>query len=150
MITRRGWALAGSAAGLLVAGRILGLVQLAVLAIAAALTLLVASAWVRFREPRFGRRELKERLQVGVQGRVDIVVGATRPTATLSVNDAFDGGRHATALVARTDARGRRAARRTASPPIAADATRSDRCARRSPTRSHSSNEHASCSGPKR
>jgi uncharacterized protein (DUF58 family) len=100
MITRRGWALVGSAVGLFIAGRILGLVQLAVLAFAAALTLLAAFVWVRIREPRLaGRRELKERLQVGVQGRVDIVVAATTTTATLSVNDAFDGGRRAARLL---------------------------------------------------
>src|SRR4051812_40503180 len=100
MITRRGWALVGSAAGLFVAGRILGLVQLAVLASTAVLTLVAAYFWVRMREPQLqGRRELKERLQVGVQGRVDIVLVATTPTATLSVNDAFDGGRRAARLL---------------------------------------------------
>ena len=100
MITRRGWALAGAALGLFIAGRILGLVELAVLAVAAALTLIVAFVWVRVRAPRLiARRELKERLQVGVQGRVDVVVQAVEPTATLSVNDAFDGGRRAARLL---------------------------------------------------
>jgi uncharacterized protein (DUF58 family) len=100
MITRRGWALVGSSAGLFVAGRILGLVQLAVLACAGALTLAVAIAWVRTHTPRLrARRELKERLQVGVQGRVDLVVEAVHGTATLSVNDAFDGGRRAARLL---------------------------------------------------
>ena len=51
MITRRGWALVGAAAGLFVAGRILGLVELAVLAVVAALTMLFALGWVRFRAP---------------------------------------------------------------------------------------------------
>ena len=76
MITRRGWALVGSAVGLFVAGRILGLVQLAVLAVAAVLTLLVGASCGCACASRAlaGRRELKERLQVGVQGRVDIVV----------------------------------------------------------------------------
>ena len=100
MITRRGWALIGSAAGLFVAGRILGLVQLAVLAFIALLTIASALVWVRLRDPRLdGHRELKERLQVGVQGRVDIVVRAGSPTATLAVNDAFDGGRRAARLL---------------------------------------------------
>jgi uncharacterized protein (DUF58 family) len=100
MITRRGWALVGSAGGLFVAGRVLGLVQLAVLAFVAVLTLLAAFVWVRIRDPLLaGRRELKERLQVGVQGRVDLVVAADRTTATLSVNDAFDGGRRAARLL---------------------------------------------------
>src|SRR5215467_5042819 len=80
MITRRGWALVGAAAGLFVAGRILGLVELAVLAVVAALTLLAALGWVRYRAPHvIARRELKERLQVGVQGRVDVVVQAIEP-----------------------------------------------------------------------
>jgi hypothetical protein len=97
MITRRGWALTGAALGLFIAGRILGLVELAVLAVAAVLTLVLAFVWVRVRAPRLvARRELKERLQVGVQGRVDVVVHAVEPTATLSVNGAFDGGRRAT------------------------------------------------------
>jgi uncharacterized protein (DUF58 family) len=100
MITRRGWALTGAALGLFIAGRILGLVELAVLALAALLILLAAFVWVRVRTPRLiARRELKERLQVGVQGRVDVVVQAVEPTATLSVNDAFDGGRRAARLL---------------------------------------------------
>src|SRR6478672_1283840 len=100
MITRRGWALVGSAVGLFVAGRILGLVQLAVLALTATLTLVAAMLWVRANAPRLGaRREVKERLQVGVQGRVDVVVRATRNSPTLSVNDAFDGGRRAARLL---------------------------------------------------
>ena len=82
------------------AGRILGLVQLAVLGIVALLTLGIAAVWVRFKVPQLrARRELKERLQVGVQGRVDIVVQAKRASATLSVNDAFDGGRRAARLL---------------------------------------------------
>jgi uncharacterized protein (DUF58 family) len=100
MITRRGWALVGAAAGLFVAGRILGLVELAVLAVVGALTLIAALVWVRIRTPHvIARRELKERLQVGVQGRVDVVVQAVQPTATLAVNDAFDGGRRAARLL---------------------------------------------------
>ena len=100
MITRRGWALVGSAVGLFVAGRILGLVQLSVLALTAALTLVAAMLWVRAHAPRLQAwREVKERLQVGVQGRVDVVVQATRNTPTLSVNDAFDGGRRAARLL---------------------------------------------------
>jgi len=100
MITRRGWALVGSAIGLFVAGRILGLIELAVLALVAAVALVVAAVWVPINVPRLrARRELKERLQVGVQGRVDIVVQAVRGTATLAVSDAFDGGRRAARLL---------------------------------------------------
>jgi uncharacterized protein (DUF58 family) len=100
VITRRGWALIGSAVGLFAAGRVLGLVQLAVLALAALLTLAVAGFWVRANTPHLrAHREVKERLQVGVQGRVDVVVEAVRNTPTLSVNDAFDGGRRAARLL---------------------------------------------------
>jgi uncharacterized protein (DUF58 family) len=100
MMTRRGWALVGSAVGLFVAGRVLGLVQLAVLALTAALTFAFAIVWVRANSPRLlARREVKERLQVGIQGRVDVVIEAARNSPTLSVNDAFDGGRRAARLL---------------------------------------------------
>src|SRR5437764_633303 len=72
MLTRRGWSLIGAAAGLYVGSRLLGLVQLAVLGIAAALLVLVAYIWVRAHPPALtARRDLKERLQVGVDGRVE-------------------------------------------------------------------------------
>src|SRR4029077_11253434 len=59
-----------------------------------------AMLWVRAHAPRLkARREVKERLQVGVQGRVDVVVQATRNTPTLTINDAFDGGRRAARLL---------------------------------------------------
>src|SRR4029077_2312386 len=59
-----------------------------------------AMLWVRAHAPRLkARREVKERLQVGVQGRVDVVVEATRNTPTLTINDAFDGGRRAARLL---------------------------------------------------
>ncbi len=99
-MTRRGWALAGAAAGLFVSARILGLVQLAVLAVAAFLALVAAKVWVRTHTPRLvATRELRERLQVGVQGRVDVVVDATGRTPTLAVTDAFDRGRRAARLL---------------------------------------------------
>ena len=116
MITRRGWALVGSAIGLFAAGRILGLVQLAVLALAALLTLLVAIVWVRANTPRLrARREVKERLQVGVQGRVDVVVEAGAPPVSCS--------RHCMPA--------RKRARPIDSRPTGAAASRSARSARR-------------------
>ena len=96
MLTRRGWSLVGAAVGLYVGARLLGLVQLAVLAIGTVFLVLAAYLWVRIRAPRFvASRELKERLQVGVDGRVDLTVVAERPSPTLSVSDAFDHGRRA-------------------------------------------------------
>jgi uncharacterized protein (DUF58 family) len=96
MLTRRGWSVVGAAVGLYVGARLLGLVQLAVLAICAGLLLLVSYLWVRSRTPALSAtRGLKERLQVGVDGRVDLTVVATQRTPTLAVADSFDRGRRA-------------------------------------------------------
>jgi uncharacterized protein (DUF58 family) len=96
MITRRGWSLVGAAGGLYLGARLLGLVQLAVLAVATALLLVASYVWVRAKKPTLtARRELHERLQVGVEGRVDLAVQATERTATLAIADAFDRGRRA-------------------------------------------------------
>ena len=96
MFTRRGWSFVGAAVGLFVGARLLGLVQLAVLSIATALLLIGAYAWVRAKSPALeARRTLKELLQVGVEGRVDLTVSATRRSPTIAVADAFDHGRRA-------------------------------------------------------
>ncbi len=81
MLSRRGWSLIGAAAGLYVGARILGLVQLAVLGIGAGVLVATAYTWVRWHSPLLtAERDLKERLQVGVDGRVDIAVrGRTAP-----------------------------------------------------------------------
>jgi uncharacterized protein (DUF58 family) len=94
MFTRRGWSLVGAALGLFVGGRLLGLVQLAVLAFATVFVLVGADIWVRRNSPDLGaRRSLRERLQVGVEGRVDLVVWSRRKSPTLTVSDSFDRGR---------------------------------------------------------
>src|SRR4051794_518622 len=97
MLTRRGWSFIGAAAGLYVGARLLGLVQLAVLGIGAAILVLAAYIWVRVHTPALqAQRDVKERLQVGVDGRVDLLVRAGhRRTATLAVADSFDHGRRA-------------------------------------------------------
>src|SRR5262245_62684182 len=96
MLTRRGWSLVGATLGLIVGGRLLCLVQLAVLAFAAVLVLVCGYIWVRRNAPALGaRRMLKERLQVGVEGRVDLVVWSHRRSSTLAVSDSFDRGRRA-------------------------------------------------------
>jgi uncharacterized protein (DUF58 family) len=97
VLTRRGWSFIGAAAGLYVGARLLGLVQLAVLGIGAALLVVVAYIWVRAHTPALtAQRDLKERLQVGVDGRVDVLVRADRRrTPTLAVADSFDRGRRA-------------------------------------------------------
>jgi len=96
MLTRRGWSFVGATVGLYLGARLLGLVQLAVLAAASALLLIGAYVWVRVKTPALvARRALKELLQVGVEGRVDLVVTATRRTPTIAIADAFDQGRRA-------------------------------------------------------
>jgi uncharacterized protein (DUF58 family) len=96
MLTRRGWSFVGAAVGLYLGGRFLGLVQLAVLSVATVLLLLGAYVWVRVKKPALeARRTLKELLQVGVEGRVDLTVTATGRTTTVAVADAFDQGRRA-------------------------------------------------------
>ena len=47
MLTRRGWSLFGAATGLYIGSRVLGLVQLVVLAGIGLLLLAVAAVWVR-------------------------------------------------------------------------------------------------------
>ncbi len=96
MLTRRGWSLFGAATGLYIGSRVLGLVQLVVLAGIGLLLLAVAAVWVRYHPIHLrASRHLRERLQVGVDGRVDVVVESTsgRRLPTLSVSDAFDRGR---------------------------------------------------------
>jgi len=96
MLTRRGWSFLGAAVGLYLGARLLGLVQLAVLAAVVALLLGGAYTWVRYRTPALvARRTLKELLQVGVEGRVDLVITASRRSPTIAVSDAFDQGRRA-------------------------------------------------------
>jgi len=96
VLTRRGWSVLGASAGLWTGARVLGLVQLVALGIAGLLLLAAAVGWVR-RNPvslRAGRT-VRERLQVGVEGRVDLVVerSGRRAAPTLRLTEAFDGGR---------------------------------------------------------
>jgi len=95
VLTRRGWSVLGGSVGLLVGARVLGLVQLVVLGVAGLLLLAGSAWWVRAHAPVLvARRQLRERLQVGIDGRVDLVVEAVagRPVTT-AVSDAFDRGR---------------------------------------------------------
>ena len=150
MLTRRGWSLVGAAVGLYIGARLLGLVQLAVLAHRdAARCSSPRTSGCDSTRPRCTRAPRPEgALQVGVDGRVDLDRRRDRP--------------------AHADARGRRRVRprpprrplparrrsrparkhapRTASPPIGAAASKSARCARRSPTRSASRRRPGACS----
>ena len=99
VLTRRGWSLAGAAAGLFVAGRLLGTVEFAILATGVVVLLAVGALWTRSR--RFdltARRSVRPaRLHVGGDGRVDLLVAnrADRTTPMLAVTDMFDDGRRA-------------------------------------------------------
>jgi uncharacterized protein (DUF58 family) len=98
-MTRRGWTLLGACLGLLVAGRILGSVELSILATGGLALLVTAVVWVRRRTFDLGaRREIRpNRLHVGAEGRVDLAVAnqGSRRTPQLSVTDVFDDGRRA-------------------------------------------------------
>ena len=96
MLTHRGWSLLGGAIGLVAGGRLLGLEQLWVLATAAILALLGAVVWTSTRTVDLeASRHVVRRLQVGVDGRVDLTVAShgRRATPLLTLTDAFDGGR---------------------------------------------------------
>ena len=96
MLTRRGWSLLGATTGLYIGSRVLGLVQLVVLAAAGLLLLGGAALWVRLHPLELrAQRHLRERLQVGVDGRVDLAIEsrAERTMPTVTVSDAFDRGR---------------------------------------------------------
>jgi uncharacterized protein (DUF58 family) len=96
LLTHRGWSLLGATIGLIAGGRLLGLVQLWVLATAALLALLGAVVWTSTRTVDMqASRHVVRRLQVGVDGRVDLSVSSegARATPMLTLTDAFDGGR---------------------------------------------------------
>jgi uncharacterized protein (DUF58 family) len=96
VLTHRGWSLLGATIGLLAGGRLLGLVQLWVLATAALLALLGAIVWTSTRTVDVQATGLVvRRLLVGVDGRVDLTVvsAGSRATPMLTLTDAFDGGR---------------------------------------------------------
>lgn len=102
-LTRRGWSLSGAAAGLVVAGRLLGTIELAVLAAGIVILLAAGALWTRTRRfDLFARRTIRpSRLHVGGDGRVDLVIvnRSTRATPMLSVTDVFDDGRRAARFV---------------------------------------------------
>jgi uncharacterized protein (DUF58 family) len=122
-LTRRGWSLTGAALGLVVGSFLLGALEMLVLGIAA-LTLVVATAlWLRLQEPpdlAVSRRVHPDRLHVGSEGRIDLLVEnlGGRPTPLLAATDWFDEGRRAARFLV---------------PPLAVGATA--RAAYRIPTR---------------
>lgn len=97
MLTRRGYTLIGSALGLLVAGRLLGSVELWMLSLASLTLLGLDVIWLRTRSRRLeaGRQVSPVRLHVGTEGTVNLEVhnAAPRPTPLMLLQDQFDDGR---------------------------------------------------------
>lgn len=97
MLTSRGWSLLGASVGLVAGSVLLGLLELAVLAVAAALLVLLGALVVRRRKPRLvvERDVIPHRVSVGDDARVELelrnVGRGTSPV--LAVTDAFDRGR---------------------------------------------------------
>ena len=75
-LTRRGWTLTGAASGLLLAGRLLGALELTILGVMTISLLLVAWLWVRSRQltVRVERTVRPTRVHVGGDARVDLEV----------------------------------------------------------------------------
>jgi uncharacterized protein (DUF58 family) len=99
-LTRRGWSLFGGALGLVVGRFLLGMVEMLALGIGASALLAGAVIWLRLRPaPRVAvsRRVHPDRLHVGSDGRIDIVVEnlGTGPTPLLRATDWFDRRRRA-------------------------------------------------------
>ncbi|MEZ5169866.1 MAG: DUF58 domain-containing protein [Acidimicrobiia bacterium] len=97
MPTSRGWSLLGGSVGLLVAGRVLGLPELAVPAVAALVGLALTVLWVRLRtvELDVRRRIAPHHTSVGGEAVVTVTVEnrVSRSTPVVSVTDTIDGGR---------------------------------------------------------
>jgi uncharacterized protein (DUF58 family) len=122
-LTRRGWSLTGAACGLVIGSYLLGTVEMLVVGLAALALVGGAAAWLRFQAPlalAVSRRVHPDRLHVGSEGRIDLLVEnlGGRATPLLAATDWFDEGRRAARFLV---------------PPLAAGATA--RAAYRIPTR---------------
>src|SRR3954470_7110428 len=97
--TRPGWPLAGAASGLLVAGRLLGAVELTILGVVTVSLLFLAWLWVRSRKRmvRVERTVRPTRVHVGGDARVDLEVDdpGSSDSPQLLMTDVFDEGRRA-------------------------------------------------------
>src|SRR4051794_32082586 len=96
-LTNRGWSLCGAAAALLVGARVLGVEELAMLAAAAFLVVVVAFVRVRRHALRISaQRSLQPtRAEAGTTARADLTLMnlGRRTTPVLSATDSFDTGR---------------------------------------------------------
>ena len=122
-LTRRGWSLTGAAFGLVVGSFLLGALEMLMLGVAALALIGAVALWLRFQalpELAVSRRVHPDRLHVGSEGRIDLLVEnlGARATPLLAATDWFDEGRRAARFLV---------------PPLAAGATA--RAAYRIPTR---------------
>ncbi len=112
-LTRRGWTLTGAASGLLIAGRLLGALELTILGVVTLSLLLVAWLWVRSRQltVRVERTVRPTRVHVGGDARVDLDVHDPGPADApqIQLTDVFDGGRRAARFLVPALRRGQRA-----------------------------------------
>lgn len=110
-LTRRGWALLGAGFGLLVAGRLLGTVELVVLGTVTLALLAAAATWVRSRHGALGVARVVHpaRLHVGNDARVDLDLAAHAGTPQLALTDEFDNGARAARFLVPGLAPGQRA-----------------------------------------
>ena len=95
MLSRRGWGMLAAAAAFLVAGRLLGLVELYVLAVALAGLVVAAIAYVRWRavDVDVDRALHPPRVHAGAGSRVELALrNRGRRTPVLSVRDPFHRG----------------------------------------------------------
>jgi uncharacterized protein (DUF58 family) len=99
-LTRRGWSLFGGALGLVVGKFLLGRVEMLALGIAALVLIAGVVLWLDLVSPpqlNVARRVRPDRLHVGSDGRIDILVEnqGTRASPLLQVTDWFDERRRA-------------------------------------------------------
>jgi uncharacterized protein (DUF58 family) len=96
-LTNRGWSLCGAAAALLVGARVLGVEELAMLAAAAFLVVVVAFVRVRRHALRLSAERVLHpaRAEAGTAARADLTLMnlGHRTTPVLSATDSFDSGR---------------------------------------------------------
>ncbi len=120
-LTRRGWSLTGAALGLALGSFLLGALEMLVLGVAALALLAAVVLWLRLREApelAISRRVRPDRLHVGSEGRIDLLVEnlGTRATPLLAATDWFDEGRRAARFLVPPLAAGATAPRRVPHP----------------------------------
>jgi uncharacterized protein (DUF58 family) len=112
-LTRRGGTVLGAALGLLVAGRLLGSLELTMLGITALALLGCSVLWVGRRREVLGveRTVRPVRVQAGSDARVDLEITnrGQRPNAQIAITDSFDDGRRVARFLVPSLQRGQQA-----------------------------------------